>query len=127
MVDEGGGAPAAKFDLARLAEISGGDVEFEQEIAGEYLAQARELCEQAARALETHDAVALSRAAHTLKGSSRTVGAEGVAQLAAELEASAADSTQAAASSLARARACLVASERELDRHFGTDRYRKAA
>ncbi len=127
MVGEGDGAQDPRFDLARLAEISGGDAEFEREIAGEFLGQARELFEEAARALETCDAAALRRVAHTLKGSSRTVGADGLARLAAELEELAAESTQGAAPALARALSCLVSTERELDRYFGTDRYRKAA
>src|SRR5262249_48125749 len=32
--------PAAEVDLGRLAEISGGDTEFEQQLAGEYVNQA---------------------------------------------------------------------------------------
>jgi HPt (histidine-containing phosphotransfer) domain-containing protein len=125
--DAGAGPPSARFDRARLAEISDGEIAFEHEIAGEYLAQAWGLIEEATRALEVRDATTLARIAHTLKGSSRTIGAEGVAELAAELEIAASSSTQGTAPLLARVLACLVATERELDRTFGTDRYRKAA
>lgn len=129
MVEHGddGGPPAARLALARLAEISGGEEAFEHEIAGEYLIQAWGLFEQAARALEKRDAETLRRVAHTLKGSSHTIGAEGMAEIAHELECATATSTHGVAPLVARALACLVATERELDRHFGTDDYRKAA
>ena len=127
MQADGTGTPSANFEPARLAEISGGDLEFEREITGEYLTQAYCLFEEAAQALVSRDAAALRRAAHTLKGSSRTVGAEGVAVLAGDLEAAAASSTSGLAPLLASALACLIASERELDRYFDARGGRMAA
>ena len=129
MVEDGAGAssPFTKMDFSHLAEISDGDTVFEKEIATEYLTQAWTLIETATRALERHDAVELHRIAHTLKGSSHTIGAEGVAELAAVLEAMAKSSTQGTASLLARTLACLVATERELNQHFGIEGDRKAA
>lgn len=124
---EATGPAMARLDLARLAEISGGEREFEQDIAGEYLVQAWGLFEQATVALDKRDAGALRRVAHTLKGSSHTIGAEGVADVAHEIESATVHSTQGVAPLVARAIACLVATERELDRYFGTRSYRKAA
>jgi len=78
--------PAAEFDFARLAEISGGDRDFELELTDEYVEQSRTLLEEYAGALQRRDTGAMARAAHTLKGSSRTIGAQAVAVLAAHLE-----------------------------------------
>jgi HPt (histidine-containing phosphotransfer) domain-containing protein len=121
------GSPA-EFDLERLASVSGGDVEFERELAGEYLTQSRQLLLQVAQSIERGDAATLRRDAHTLKGSSLTVGAEGLGAIAAELERKgrAAD-LSSMAELLARAQASLAATEWRLDDYFGTDTYRKAA
>jgi len=122
-----GGSPAG-FDFARLASISDGDAEFEREICGEYLAQARELLTQIAAATAAGDTVALRRAAHTLKGSSRTIGAEAVATVTAEIERDPGGEKYPAGSAcLDKLRAGLAAVERTLDGYFGTDAYRKAA
>ena len=124
---EASGAPEARLDFDRLNLISGGELEFQLEIAGEYLVQAWGLFEEAVRALEKRDAETLRRAAHRLEDSSHTIGAEGVAAIAHELERLSGNSTEGAAPLVARALACLQATERELDRYFGTGRYRKAA
>ena len=121
------GPPSAQLDLGRLSEISGGEVEFEREIVAEYIAQGWDLLEAATLTLESMDAAALRRYAHTLKGSSRTVGAEGVALVAIALEAAAAESVQGASALLGRARACLAVTEREFERHFREGRGRDAA
>jgi HPt (histidine-containing phosphotransfer) domain-containing protein len=121
------GSPMA-FDLERLASISGDDAEFERELAGEYLAQTRKLLVQIAQSIESGDAATLRRDAHTLKGSSLTVGAEGLGAMGAELERNAGQADPALLSEvLARAQAGLAAAERLLDEYFGTDAYRKAA
>ena len=80
------GESPTEFDFARLVSISGGDADFEREIAGEYLTQTRQLLVQIAQAITSGDVATLRRAAHTLKGSSRTIGAEGLGEIAAELE-----------------------------------------
>ena len=119
---------AAEFDLARLAEVSGGDGEFERELSREYIGQAWTLLAQIAAALERRDLGTLRRAAHTLKGSSRTIGAEGVAVLAAHLERVADEpDLSPAPGMLERARHALTATELALDRYFGSDEYRRAA
>ncbi len=126
--DSAVGLPDARFDVGRLTEISDGDRDFELELAGEFVSQARAMFGELTRAHERGDADALRRAALTLKGSSRTVGAEGVADAAAELERSAAEAGMASiAALLARTERLLLATEHALDRHFGTDEYRRAA
>ena len=121
------GPPSAELDLERLSEISGGEAEFEREIVAEYLEQAWALLESAARALEAKDVAELRRVAHTLKGSSKTVGAEGVARVAASLETLTAESTQGVAPLLGRVLACLTVTEREFERYFREARGRDAA
>ena len=121
------GSPVG-FDFERLASISGGDVEFEREVAAEYLAQSRQLLVQIAQSIESGDTATLRRAAHTLKGSSLTVGAEGLGAIGAELERNAGRTEPAPMSELlARAQAGLATTERLLDDYFGTDAYRKVA
>jgi len=122
-----GGSPA-DFDFERLASISGGDAEFERELAGEYLAQSQQLLVQIAQSLKIGDGATLRRAAHTLKGSSLTVGAEALGALGAELERSGGPASPGSTLEiLARAQACLVTTEQVLDDYFGTDSYRDAA
>lgn len=121
------GPPSAQLDLARLCEISSGETDFELEIVAEYMGQAWSLFDVATQALMAKDAAELRRAAHTLKGSSSTVGAEGVAVAAAALEAAATESTRGAAPLLGHVYACLVATEREFERHFREARGREAA
>ena len=124
----GSGASAPEFDFARLAEVSGGDREFEQEIAGEYVGQAWSLLEQLFDALAQRDTDAIQRTAHTLKGSSRTIGAQSVAVLAEHLERLADEPDLSPAPVLLeRTRRSLVATEQALDRYFGSDEYRRAA
>ncbi len=126
--DFGAGSSPAQFDFARLASISSGDAEFEREISGEYLAQSRQLLVQMAQAIASGDVATLRRAAHTLKGSSRTIGAEGLGAISAELERKGGpESPAATTANLARVEAGLAATERALDDYFGTDAYRKAA
>jgi two-component system sensor histidine kinase EvgS len=130
MARDGSGASGspAEFDFDRLASISDGDDTFEREIARDYLAQARELVTRMGVSLERGDAPALQRDAHTLKGSSRTIGAEGLGSIGAEIERLAAGPDPTATrAALARGQSCLVATEQRLDDYFGTDDYRKAA
>jgi len=121
-------ASAAQFNARQLSEISGGDGEFEREIAREYLMQTAGLIDVMARALLAGDLEALRRAAHTLKGSSRTIGAEGIAVAAAELERTVDGALPTAvATDLAHVRMLLAATELWLDRKFGSDGFRSAA
>lgn len=74
------------FDLEQLEGITGGDPEFEREVLDEYLNCAPGDVEKIRQAIAAHDADALGRAAHALKGSSATIGAKALAEVAKELE-----------------------------------------
>jgi len=69
-----------------LNEITGGDSEFIAELLGDFLNITPELIAQIERAIEQGDAHALAHAAHTLKGSARSIGAESFAEYALALE-----------------------------------------
>ena len=115
------------FDFARLADISGGDTEFELEILSDYFAQNSTLLSELDRALSTGDVATVRRAAHTLKGSSRTVGAESVAAIAAEIECLAATGTLPGGGGLlARVRHAWAGTQDLLLERFGPDAFRKA-
>src|SRR5262249_52748030 len=121
------GASEARFERGRLKEISGGDAEFEREIAGEYVTQAWALVAEITSAIERGDTEPLRRAAHTLKGSSRTIGAEGVAELSAQLEKLAGQPGPLVTTLVGRIRGALTGTQQFLDRYFGSDAYRRAA
>jgi two-component system sensor histidine kinase/response regulator len=69
-----------------LNEITGGDAEFIAELLGDFVSQTPELMEQIATAVAQGDAATLGKAAHTLKGSARAIGADEFAAIAFELE-----------------------------------------
>ncbi len=77
---------ATEFDYAQLDAITGGDVEFEQEVLSEYLASAPRDLEKLKAAIAAGDAPATGATAHALKGASATIGAKGFAAIALELE-----------------------------------------
>ena len=79
--------------LDELRSSVGGDQEFFVELVGDFLADAPALLETLRAAASSGDADAARRAAHTLKGTSRTFGAAELAALcqAAEAEAGAGD------------------------------------
>ena len=106
MGTQGAGGADSAFDFARLADISGGDPEFEREILADYLLQGTGLIEALEGAVAAGDAATLRQAAHTLKGTSHTVGAEAVGLGSAEMEHIGAGGDIAlAATALARTRA----------------------
>ncbi len=72
------------IDKARLASFTGGDPEFEAELAALYLETAQLYLSRLSSALD--DTAGWQRAAHALKGASANVGAVVVARLAAEHE-----------------------------------------
>jgi len=121
------GAADAQFEHGRLSEISGGDAEFEREIAGEYVTQAWGLLAEISAAIERGDPELLRRSAHTLKGSSRTIGARGVAEMAAQLEKLAGHAGPLAATLVGRISTALTSTQQILDHYFGSDAYRRAA
>jgi CheY-like chemotaxis protein/HPt (histidine-containing phosphotransfer) domain-containing protein len=81
-----GDGPIDRRVLARLAEGTGGDVEFVAELIGQFVADAPELVAAARAGLEAGDAAEVRRAAHTLKSNAATFGAHGLAESSRDLE-----------------------------------------
>jgi FOG: HPt domain len=65
---------------------TGGDAESLRNLLGDFVSQTPELMEQIATAVAQGDAATLGKAAHTLKGSARAIGADEFAAIAFELE-----------------------------------------
>lgn len=101
-------SPRAVWDRARLLELLGEDPQAVQEVMAEFL-EATRADLQAARGARGQD---LSREAHRIKGAARSVGAERLADLAAQLEALPASAPAAASEALL---AALATAHRELE------------
>jgi two-component system sensor histidine kinase/response regulator len=84
----------APVDLAKLNEITDGDVEFTHELAATFTSSGYQVLNEITAALEVFDRVALARAAHKLKGASANIHAEAVRELSDTLEAQAASFDQ---------------------------------
>ena len=85
-------APQSGLDnavLDSLRESVGGDREFLAELVDEFLADAPVQLESLRETATSGDATGVRRAAHTLKGNSRTFGATSLASLSKEVEAAA--------------------------------------
>ena len=76
--------------LDELRDSMGGDDEFFAELVDEFLADGPVQLESLRTALSSGDADSARRAAHTLKGTGRTFGAETLASLCQEVETAAA-------------------------------------
>ena len=74
------------YDPMVLGEAFGDDREFVSSVLAEYLHSAAHQIQSIAAAQQTEDFDALKRVAHTLKGSSRTIGAMRLASVCADLE-----------------------------------------
>ena len=74
------------LDLERLHLVTGGESALEDELLGIFLESARETLEDLRTALEAGDTRLLRAHAHALKGSSRTIGAIALGEMACELE-----------------------------------------
>jgi len=79
-------SPIDRRVLSRLAEGTGGDVEFVAELIEQFVTDAPELVAAARAGLEAGDPVEVRRAAHTLKSNAATFGAHGLAERSRELE-----------------------------------------
>ena len=91
---------SSEFDFEILKEVTGNDPTFEREILEEYLQASERLLERQQVHLENGDARELLRAAHSLRGSSLTMGATRLGELATEIESSAEDHQLTRAASL---------------------------
>ena len=74
------------LDLTRLREVSGGDSAFEAEVLTEFESSAASLMKNLSSAQAAGDGEALARAAHAIKGSARTIGADPFAAVCQQLE-----------------------------------------
>lgn len=63
------------LDIDHLADVSGGDWEFECELLDEYFATASGFLQSLSKAVEEGNFDEAHRLAHSLKGSSRSIGA----------------------------------------------------
>ena len=77
---------AEVFDIDRLQESCGDDFELEVEVLQEFLGSASGMLETLGAALQNHDVGQVRFQAHTLKGCSRTIGAELLAATCEEIE-----------------------------------------
>ncbi|MCL6473829.1 MAG: Hpt domain-containing protein [Firmicutes bacterium] len=82
----GEAAELPPIDHAFLNEMTGGDEEFTTELLQEFLRTIPPLLSQVEQALNAGDSEALARAAHTIKGSARSVGARAFAEIAFAVE-----------------------------------------
>jgi HPt (histidine-containing phosphotransfer) domain-containing protein len=85
-------AGEAAVDTGALDELRasvGDDPEFFAEIVGDFLTEAPDQLDTLRAALASGDATGAARAAHTLKGTSRTFGARDLATLCQQVEAAA--------------------------------------
>lgn len=99
----------AVFVFERLGEICSGDAEFERELLGEFLRGAPALLDRARAAIAAADAPELEQAAHSLKGSARTLGADALGAALFALE------TMGRNGDLSLARPGFERAERELE------------
>lgn len=97
-------------DMDRIWDATGGDQEFLKELVEVFLDDAQLRIEELKTAVESRDGRELSRTAHKLKGSSANLGANGLWDLAKELE------HLSAAGSISSAEPLMAALEHELAR-----------
>ena len=73
-------------DRAVLAEMCGGDDAFERRILGNFRQTTRADAARLKDAIATGDLVAITRVAHSIKGASRTIGAQDLAAVCERIE-----------------------------------------
>ncbi|HXS28969.1 MAG TPA: PAS domain-containing protein [Steroidobacteraceae bacterium] len=78
------------LDANAFEELTGGEAEFERELAQTFLHMSEELLAELSRAAGQGDRGSITRAAHSLKGASANIHARPLRALCAELESSAA-------------------------------------
>lgn len=72
--------------LDQILQDAGGDADFVAEIIDDFLANTRVLLDEVAASLESGNAGGARNAAHTLKGTSGSLGARSLSAIAAEAE-----------------------------------------
>jgi HPt (histidine-containing phosphotransfer) domain-containing protein len=76
----------SQFDFHVLSDVTGDDPEFTRDLLGEYLQGAADLLDKHRAHVASGDLQELQRVAHSLKGSSLTIGAMRLGTLAKEAE-----------------------------------------
>lgn len=79
-------ASSPPIDHHFLEEMTGGDSDFVRELLQEFLNTVPPLMQQIRAAIDAGDSTTLAQAAHTLKGSARSVGAHRLAEAAQVVE-----------------------------------------
>jgi PAS domain S-box-containing protein len=105
--DSGGDAP---IDVARLNELTAGDMDFLRELAETFVVSGEQVLQEIRDALAGADRSALGRAAHKLKGAGANIHAEALRDCAFALESQAANLDQP------RLRELIAEVEREFER-----------
>jgi signal transduction histidine kinase/DNA-binding response OmpR family regulator len=77
------------LDASVLHEITGGDTNLEREVFRRFLAENIKDVAELQRAVEAHDTLQVTDAAHRIKGASKTIGARALAEVCARIEAAA--------------------------------------
>ena len=77
---------AKLMNLERLEEVSGGDLEFQQDLLQAYFEDMAIEREHLQQAIATEDLPAIAHHAHTIKGASSNVGCSSIQETAAILE-----------------------------------------
>jgi two-component system, sensor histidine kinase and response regulator len=84
-------APAPAIDRAALRELTGGDLEFERELADTFVSSGDQCLADILAALKASDFDTVRKRAHSLKGASANIHAAGLSLAAAKLESAARD------------------------------------
>lgn len=120
-MDVSPGPAAVVLDVAHLRDVCGGDLSFESLVIGEYRKAAASAIEELAAAVADGDQPRIKAWAHSIKGSSATLGAVTLPKLCQTLESLATGPWDAdsAATLLEHVRAAHGALERVLREHLG--------
>ncbi len=78
--------PTAPVQIWRLQEIAGGDLDVERELIHSFLEDSKRHLSALESARRASNAEMINREAHAMKGSSATIGAEGMSEIAHRLE-----------------------------------------
>ncbi len=79
----------AEVDLSALRELTGGDAEFERELAETFISSGDKCLAEIIAALSVNDFDTIGKRAHSLKGASANIRASGLAAAASSLESAA--------------------------------------
>jgi HPt (histidine-containing phosphotransfer) domain-containing protein len=89
-------APAMAIDLAKLEQVTDGDMDFAQELMDAYIESGRQVVNDMRESLASMDRDRLRKNAHQLKGASANIHAEHLHNLCATLESAAREDDESA-------------------------------